>query len=151
MLAMLKLNIEFVKTTDNDWPMILDLEKSELENPIYRPITNIEELKKYFSKSIIYKAVMDKKLTGYCSYDLNEEGAEVTALLVLKQFRRKGLGELMLKKILNDLKSIKKIKIITSPENTIALRLYLKQGFKITEWKENYWKGKPRLILYRIK
>ncbi len=141
--------VSFIKTGDEDWPILLELEKSEIENDIYRPITEMDELKKYFSKSVIYKVTVDEKLAGYCSYDLNKEGAEVTALLVLKPFRRKGLGGLMLKKILGELKTVKKIKIITSPENIVALRLYLKQGFVIKEWIDNYWKGKPRLILYK--
>lgn len=143
--------ISFVKTTDKDWSILLELEKTEIENQIYRPITQMAELKKYFSKSFIYKVLVNEKLAGYCSYDLNKEEAEVTALLVLKSFRKKGLGELMLKKLLEDLKSIYKIKVTTSPNNTITLRLYLKYGFIIKEWVDNYWKGKPRLILYRIK
>lgn len=142
--------ITFEKATHKDWPIILELEKSELDNQIYKPITQIEELKKYFSKSVIYKVFVERQLAGYCAYELNNEVAEVTALLVLKQFRNKGLGELMLRKLLQDLKSIHKIKVITSPENTTALRLYLKYGFIIAEWIDNYWQGEPRLVLHKI-
>lgn len=142
--------LSFVKTTDKDWPIILELEKGMLGNLIYRPITEMEELKQYFSKSTIYKVTSNKNLVGYCAYERIIDKAEVTALLVLGQFQKKGIGELMLKKMVNELGDIQNIKVITSPENTVALRLYLKYGFVIKEWKENYRQGQPRLVLYKI-
>lgn len=141
-------NISFSKT--KDWFLLLELEKTMLGNQIYRPIIDINKLKKYFSKSIIFKVNINGSLAGYCAYELNQKIAEITGLLVIDKFRRKGLGELMLKKIIKDLKNIKIIKVITSPENTVTLRLYLKHGFVIKEWINNYWQGKPRLVLYRI-
>jgi ribosomal protein S18 acetylase RimI-like enzyme len=143
--------INFVKTTAKDWPTILDFELSEIENQIYKPIIDINELKKYFSKSVIYKVLFSNRLVGYCAYELNDDEAEITALLVLKEFRNKGVGKIMMNKMLDDLKSIKKIKVITSPKNIFALRIYQKNGFVIKERIENYWKGEPRLILYLIK
>lgn len=143
--------VSFVKTTDKDWPVILELEKGMLGNLIYRPITDMEELKQYFAKSTIYKVTFDGSLMGYCAYERSDDKAEITALLVLKQFQKKGVGESMLKKIVDELGNIKSVKVITSPENTVALRLYLKYGFIIKEWKENYWQGQPRLVLYKIK
>ena len=142
--------INFVKATDNDWPILLELEKSEIGNTIYAPETDMNKFKKVFSKSVVYKVTVDGKLAGFCAYELKKDEAEITGLLVLKEFRRKGVGELMIKKLVNDLKTADKIKITTSPENIVALRLYLKYGFVIKGWKDNYWQGQPRLILYRI-
>lgn len=141
--------ITFEKATHKDWSIILALEKSELDNSIYKPITDIEELKKYFSKSVVYKVFQGGKLVGYCGYELNEEGAELTALLVLRQYRKHKVGEAMLTKLLNDLQSVKRVKVITSPKNSVALRLYLKYGFIIEKWLDNYWRREPRLVLYK--
>ena len=143
------LDVRFVKASETDWPVILDLEKSEIKNKIYKPIVDTKELKKYFSKSVIYKVAINNVLVGYCAYELKTNTAEITALLVLKQFRNKGLGEKILKKILEDLREINELKVITSPKNTIALRLYLKYGFIISKWIDNYWQGEPRLILIK--
>lgn len=141
--------ITFEKATHKDWQIILELEKSELDNSIYKPITDIEELKKYFFKSVVYKVFQSGKLVGYCGYELRDEEAEVTALLVLEQYRKRGLGATMLSKLLTDLTSVKRIKVITSPKNSVALRLYLKHGFIIEKWLDNYWQGEPRLVLYK--
>jgi|GEM_PF-1077903 len=143
-------DISFVFTTDEDWPILLDLEKTMLDNQIYRPIVDMNELKKYFSKNIILKVKIDKKIIGYCAYKPTQKTAEITALLVIKEFRRRGVGELMLKKILSDLKNAKIIKVITSPENTIALEIYRKHGFAIKERLNNYWYGQPRIVLCKI-
>ncbi|PJE62935.1 hypothetical protein COU88_02255 [Candidatus Roizmanbacteria bacterium CG10_big_fil_rev_8_21_14_0_10_39_6] len=143
--------VTFLKTTETDWPIILELEKGMVGNLIYRPIIDIEELKSYFSKSTIYKVISGKSLIGYCAYELTDNTAEITALLVLNQFQKKGVGECMLKKIMEELDAIQNIKVITSPENVVALRLYLKYGFIVKEWKENYWQGQPRLVLYKVK
>lgn len=143
--------VSFLKTTETDWPIILELEKGMVGNLIYRPITDMEELKSYFSKSTIYKVTSGKLLVGYCAYELATNTAEITALLVLSEFQKKGVGECMLKKMMEELDAIQNIKVITSPENAVALRLYLKYGFIVKEWKENYWQGQPRLVLYKVK
>ena len=114
--------INFVKATDNDWPILLELEKSEIGNTIYAPETDMNKFKKVFSKSVVYKVTVDGKLAGFCAYELKKDEAEITGLLVLKEFRRKGVGELMIKKLVNDLKTADKIKITTSPENIVAFK-----------------------------
>lgn len=140
----------FKKTTSVDWPILLELEKSEIGNNIYNPFTNLSDVIKYFSKSIVYKVFIADKLVGYCAYELKVLEAEITALLVLKPYRKRGIGEFMLKKMLVDLNKIKKIRVSTSPENIIPLNLYLRYGFVIKERKENYWQNQARIILYRL-
>ncbi len=139
----------FIKASDSDWPILLEMEKSEIGNTIYAPETNMNEFKKFFANSVLYKVFVQKKLAGYCGYERRKNEDEIMGLLVLKPFRNMGVGDLMLNKMLNDLKSIHKIKLSTSPKNTVAIQLYLKNGFVITEKKDNYWQGQPRLILYK--
>lgn len=143
------MNITFRKAAHDDWTILLKLEKSEIGNIIYAPETDMAEFKKFFSHSVLYLIFVDTKLAGYCGYEQRPEESEIMGLLILKPFRNKGIGEESLKKCLNDLRAAGKIKISTNPKNSIALLLYQKYGFKITELKDNYWHGQSRVILYR--
>lgn len=146
----MKNKITFHKLENKDWSLIVDFEKSMTGNRIYSPEINLDELKKYFAKSFIYVVRLDDQPIGYCAYEIGKDEAEITALLVVPSFQKKGIGETMMKKMLSDLKSAKKIKVSTSPENVAPLILYLKNNFVIKGWNENGWHGQPRVILYRI-
>jgi len=128
--------------------ILLEIEKLEIGNTIYNPITDMNEFQKFFEKSVLYKVFVEQKLAGYCAYEIRDNEAEIMGLLVIKKFRNRGLGNIMLQKLLYDLKSIPTIKISTSPENILAISFYQKHGFTIKEQKNNYWHGQPRIILY---
>ncbi len=143
-------DISFSDVSEKDWPLLFKLERTTINDHIYQPITNFDDFRKYFLRSTVFKVNLAQKTVGYCAYQKKEVEAEITGLLVVSKFRKKGIGELMLIKMLKDLGKIKRIKLITNPKNAIALRLYLKYGFIISDLKKNYWQRQPRLILYKV-
>ncbi len=55
-----------------------------------------------------------------------------------------------MKKLLSDLGN-KNFALLVHPENTPALLIYLRLGFLISEWKENYFgNGQPRILMRLI-
>ena len=74
--------------------------------------------------------------------------AYLSGLAIDPRFQGQGIGREASKLILNKLKDIKRINIITHPDNAVALKLYQSLGFIIESRKENYYSdGEPRLVL----
>lgn len=62
-----------------------------------------------------------------------------------------GIGRAVLEQILSEFQYVKRIDLVTHPENP-ALGLYQSLGFAVEERKENFYgDGEPRLVLARIK
>ena len=145
--------ILIVKAGEEDWPVIFKLEQTTIGDNIYQPVTDFDEFKEYFIGALMFLVVFKGKEIGYFGYKVDKNKAEVLGLLVIEDFRKKGIGEMMLKKMLDDLKIIKTVKtinLITNPKNSTALCLYLKNGFVIEGWKDNYWQGQARVFLNKV-
>jgi len=143
-------NVIFSKVkTDKDWELFLELEKKAADcSPYYLAFTNITDLKKFVGDSVIYIMFESQTPIGHVEYELKNNIAEITGFVLLPEYRGKGLGKLLFGKAMEDLKEIKNIYLMTHPENTAALKVYLSAGFKIKAWKDNYYgNGQPRLQL----
>jgi len=142
--------ITYKQANDDDLDTLFNIEKSLSDNPIYGAFTDQKEFEKYFIGHKMFLVVYQDKPIGYFAYKvIDKDISEISGFALLKGYQSKGIGTIMMNKILDDLKNIKRIKIFTSPENIPALILYLKNGFVIREWKENYFQGQPRVILYK--
>ena len=144
-------NITFrqVKTAQ-DWDIFLDLEKAVANSsPYYLAFTNIPDLKKFIGNSVVYLMFDGERPIGHVEYELkNDELAEITGFVLSPDYRGKGLGEVLFRKGMEDLQEIKQIFLMTHPENSAALQVYLAAGFTIKAWKDNYYgNGQPRLRL----
>jgi ribosomal protein S18 acetylase RimI-like enzyme len=88
---------------------------------------------------IIEKFLLNKLLTR----NLDKIEFYISNLCVDKNNRKKGIGNFLLNNIINQaqLKNCKNIVLDVSKENTIAIKLYKKYGFKISkERKSRLWK-----------
>ena len=63
--------------------------------------------------------------------------------------RRKGLGRLFLRQLMDSIKTeVSKVELTVSPQNQAALKLYAQVGFEEAGfWKDVYGKGEDRLLL----
>lgn len=145
------MEISFRKVeTENDWNIFLEIEKEVAKaSEYYFAWTNLDDLKQNMEKSVIFLAYYQGKPIGHVEYRLKDiDQAEITGLVVLPKYQGMGAGKILFKKAMDDLSKIKKIFLMTNPENTRALLVYLKAGFKIKEWKDNFYgNGQPRLRL----
>lgn len=114
------------------------------------PSRNIQEQIDYLQGSEVYILYDNLEPMGFFAFKEDEEGVELMAIAVNPKMQGKGYGKIMMKKILK-LTNGKGIRLVTHPRNRDAIIFYLKSGFEIYGWKDNYYgDGKPRLLLKRI-
>jgi len=130
----------------------------KLDSEFFPPLSSRTDLKKY-AKKLIKEAVLvfvvnreEKDIAGmaayYCTPSLFDY-AELSFLGVLDEYKKRGIATKLTKYMIKDckLKGAKGIKTKTWDSNKLALDLYLKNGFKIINKKEdNYFKRKSVII-----
>ena len=136
--------------SEQDWEILLDLERKAAEySPYYLAFTNIADLREFVGKSVVYLMFDGAKPIGHVEYESKgDDSVEITGFVILPEYRGKGLGKILFERAMEDLKETKTVFLMTHPENSVALQVYLSTGFIIKEWKENYYgNGQPRLRL----
>jgi|GEM_PF-224630 len=94
-----------------------------------------------------------KELCGYICVNYVLDEADIISVGVLPEFRKKGIGSLLLEWILDfaDSHSIQKIALEVRSSNTAAQTLYVKHGFKQVNVRKNYYKNPTEDGLLLIK
>jgi len=91
--------------------------------------------------SIFLKASIDNLLVGFIAGLCSGDSCTLYTIDVKKEFRRRGVGSMLLeafeKRALE--KNVKKIILQVEVSNTPAINLYLKKGYKITRRIRNYY------------
>ena len=111
---------------------------------------SVKEEVDYLQNSEIYVAYEGTKTIGFIAYEDKQDSVEITSLAVIPEYQKKGIGKLLFNQVLDKLKN-RKIHLVTHPRNTPAIIFYLKIGFEIYGFKDNYYgDGQPRLFLKRV-
>lgn len=149
------------KLSKGDMPKIILLEKRHAPNEPYYSRYTTKVLNFIFNnpKTCAAFGLFDNdKLVGWGSYrtnwyrhNLEKNAFEISSIVVNKNFRKKGLGNKILNKLLSEWKKKKldKAFLTVSPYNLEALSIYLKNGFIIYDYKKDVYgkKGSDRLYL----
>jgi len=143
-------NINLKKAQQKDWSTVLDLEK-KAESEMYPSFTKENEIKRYINKSTVFLINIDKKAVGTISYENKDKNSVYfDGLTVLPKYRRKQIASEAFRILLSKLTTIDKFTAVSHPENTPSLIIFLKLGFKIVGWKENYFgDNEARVLLER--
>ena len=148
------MQIKFRKATGEDADEILQMEKS-VESKIYHAYSTPSEIIENYIKGGGAFMITDEKdrIIGFICYEMMTESlAHVNDLTIKPEYQNQGLGSKGMEFLLDRLKNIPKIELVTHPKNNPAIRLYLKFGFEIEGWKDNFYgDGEPRLILAKVK
>ncbi|MDP3093925.1 MAG: GNAT family N-acetyltransferase [bacterium] len=134
--------------SDKDWHWVAKIEK-KIGHRYYQPFA-LNRLKEYFRRAIVFLIEVSDRPAGYFAYKINKSknDGEILAMGILSKHRRQGVASRAIKKAFEELKDCKKIIIVVHPGNVPAVNFYLKNGFKISTYKENYFGDKePRFIL----
>lgn len=140
--------ISLETATENDIPAILEVERGLVGTRIYSGLTGAEDAKKELSENTYYLVKRDGKVVGDISYKIQgEDHAYINGLAVAKEFQRQGIARQAMQMLLEKLKDIKIIELVTHPENEKAINLYKSLGFKQEgEAMENFFDdGEPRI------
>lgn len=99
--------------------------KSELENPN--------------SKCIVAK--LDDKIIGFACVWFSFDDAHITNIVVHKNFRHKGIGSILLEKLIELAKIKSSLTLEVNTKNEFAYKLYLKYGFENLGIRKKYYKN----------
>ncbi|MBI5674486.1 MAG: ribosomal protein S18-alanine N-acetyltransferase [Nitrospirae bacterium] len=131
--------IKLRRMTPADLPQVLAIETECFSSPwsIRSFKFEIEQ-----SESIFKTAVLDEQVVGYVCLRTMLDITHVMNLAVLPQYRRKGIGIMLLKDALLELRRLRPdIKFVTLEvrESSGALKLYEKAGFAAIGKRKGYY------------
>ncbi len=144
----LTMKIDLILATEKDIPKYLSLEKSLPETKIYSGSKDEAEAKKEFEENIISFIRSSEEIVGSIQYEMKSpDHAYISGLVVSPQFQGQGIAREAMNQLLEKLKDVKVIDLVTHPENPV-IHLYESLGFVRGETIENYFgDGEPRLRL----
>lgn len=110
--------------------------------------------KKEFSTNPYLKIltyVEKDKIIGFLLYSLIYDRIEIEQFEVITKERRKGIGDKLLKYLIEKYQdiSIKNITLEVKEDNIAAINLYKKYGFKKVSTRENYYDGINGIVMER--
>ena len=91
------------------------------------------------------------KIIGFLLYSLIYDRIEIEQFEVITKERRKGIGDKLLKYLIEKYQdiSIKNITLEVKEDNIAAINLYKKYGFKKVSTRENYYDGINGIVMER--
>lgn len=110
---------------------------------LFGPSDSIKSIKKaiFGRKDSLYLMYETTQKKGYIGVHADLETAEIATLFVEEAFRRQGIGEALIKAVINRLKTrgINQVLLDVSINNHAALHLYEKMGFKAIHTRPKYY------------
>ena len=105
------------------------------------------------TNSLYFVAKYNENILGFAGIIINYDFTEISNIVVKKDFRNKGIGKILLEKIINESKKLKKdnIYLEVNEKNQIALGLYEKYNFEKVGKRKEYYNKKDDAILMSLK
>lgn len=114
------------------------------------PSRSVEMTLDYLKDCEVFLAYKNGTPIGLFAYKKDAGAVEVKQIIVLPEYQGKGFGKVLVAKLLETVKD-DKVWLVTHPKNSRAIVLYLKSGFTIKDWKNDYYgDGEPRIILQHM-
>ena len=141
------IGLELRKVTEKDWKILKCLE-TDAESEFFHALKKESEIRNYIKNSKVFFIVLNNKEIGTVSIEeIKKRFLNFNGLTVKKEFRRKGIGSWAIRKVLEKVEH-KKIDLVVHPANTPAIIVYLRAGFVIKNWKDDFFNdGTPRLVM----
>lgn len=91
----------------------------------------------------------NNQIVGFAGLMLNIDEAEIMNIVTKKEMRKKGIGTLLLEKIIEIAKNnnLEKIFLEVNENNKHAIKLYQKAGFQKIGIRKKYYHGKDNAII----
>lgn len=137
--------IEISKMTLDDFEQIKDILQEEFDE-FWKPSILKSELESLNSKYIVAKE--NDKIVGFAGIILLPDDAEITNIVTKKSDRKKGIGNLLLAKIIEMARKERNvISLEVNEKNEIAIKLYKKYGFEKVGIRKKYYNGIDNAII----
>lgn len=143
------MRLSYKKVGEDDWETTSKIEQAVSDGKTFKAFTSEKEARKYLCKSNVYLIMLDSKPIGTVSYEpKSPDHAYIDSMTILPEYQGKGYASKALEWLLEQLKGAKTVDLVTHPRNAKAISIYLKHGFVINSWKDNYFgDGEPRIEL----
>ena len=106
------------------------------------------------SKNSTYFVVKNKdnEILGFAGIKIILDEAEIMNIVTKKNYRKQGIGNLLLNRIILEAKNknIKKINLEVNENNIIAIHLYEKFGFNKDGERKNYYQDQNAILMSKI-
>lgn len=136
-----------VRATETDIETYLSIDMA-VASKTYSHLTAREHVMEYLVRGPVYLIQATGRTVGTISYHIENGIADISGLAIHPDYQGRGLARQALELILQEIKGVTKIVLVTHPDNLKAIALYMSFGFKISERKENYFgDGEPRIIM----
>lgn len=131
----LKIEEKFEEKFDDFWN--INILKSELNN----------------NNSLYFVAKNENEVLGFIGIFINVDFSEITNIVVRKDFRKLGIGKMLLEKIIEETKRNNKefIYLEVNENNINAINLYKKYKFEEVGRRKQYYNKKDDAILMNLK
>jgi ribosomal-protein-alanine N-acetyltransferase len=128
-----------------DLPSILAIEKRSFPNPWHENTFRGEIQHRTISFPLVVVHSRLNQVIGYIIFWQIGEDVQVNNIAVHPDFRRLGIGETVLKQVIELVRwrGARLITLEVRPSNTAALNLYRKLGFKMLGARKGYYTNPP--------
>lgn len=137
--------IKIEKMTFEDFKSIENVLQTEFDE-FWTPSILKSELESSLSKYIVAK--YEDEVVGFAGIIILPDDVEITNIVTKKNERKKGIGKLLLDKLIQMAFELKKdISLEVNEENNAAINLYKKAGFEEVGIRKKYYNGKNNAII----
>ncbi|OIP22792.1 hypothetical protein COX95_02375 [bacterium CG_4_10_14_0_2_um_filter_33_32] len=138
------------KAIKDEWVIISNFEKNAISKIFYPTVTKEEEIKKFLDENELFFIIFRDQKIGIIAYQERKDSFYICEFIIGLKFQGKGFGKQALEALIKKAGNNKPATLVTHPENSSAISIYLKAEFKIKGWKDNYFNdGTPRLLLVK--
>lgn len=126
------------KYSERDLEQILKIERSSFKFPY--PMRLFKELlSNRYTRMFVAETVSDK-IVGYILYSIKSPKCLFISVAVDSEYRRRGIGTMLMKAFLDDIKDVVEIvELQVGCNNVEAIKFYHKFGFKVTGMLKGYY------------
>ncbi len=140
------MEINLKKAETKDIPLLIELDR-EAQSRTYAAFLTEQEWLDDMAKEPIFFIEADGEIVGVTSYWMKEpDHAYISSLIIRPQFQGKGIARKAMEIVLEWIKDVPLVDLVTHPDNTKAIKLYESLGFKNVARMENHFgDGEPRI------
>lgn len=137
--------IKITEMTFEDFEKIKDVLQTEFDEFWNSNILK-SELENALSKYIVAK--QEEQIVGFAGIIILPDDVEITNIVTKKNERKKGIGKLLLDKLIEMAAKFEKdISLEVNEKNEVAINLYKKFGFKEVGIRKKYYNGYDNAII----
>lgn len=137
--------IKIEKMTLEDLDKIKDILQTDFDE-FWTPGVFKSELESELSEYVVAKE--DENIVGFAGVIILPDDVEITNIVTKKAERKKGIGKLLLDKLIQIAFNLKKdISLEVNEKNLEAINLYKKAGFEEVGIRKKYYNGRDNAII----